>query len=345
MPEVGKEYNLYQNAALDERMDPYKSSEAACLYLKWLYQRFRNWELVLAAYNSGISRVRRARQQAGKGSGIQQIYRFLPQQTRTYLPMFVAVRYVMHYYESYNLRPDTTRRLIAADTIQIHQKVYLPSLAQALNISLQDLKTLNPHIKGNWVTAHQRTHTLQIPRTCFSQLAQNREQILLSAATGKASPPKRLPSQDELAADFSPSQPAMGSAGEEPEESPDDTQIFYTVRRGDVIGTIAARYRVNEKDIRRWNRLPGNTIRTGQRLVIRQSPSGGTRPDGETAEIQQELKEPASLSPKGKVYLVQKGDTLWDISRMHGGIPVRMLRKWNKLPSSKLRPGQKLIVG
>jgi membrane-bound lytic murein transglycosylase D len=137
----------------------------------------------------------------------------------------------------------------------------------------------------------------------------------------------------------------MGSAGEEPEESPDDTQIFYTVRRGDVIGTIAARYRVNEKDIRRWNRLPGNTIRTGQRLVIRQSPSGGTRPDGETAEIQQELKEPASLSPKGKVYLVQKGDTLWDISRMHGGIPVRMLRKWNKLPSSKLRPGQKLIVG
>jgi membrane-bound lytic murein transglycosylase D len=137
----------------------------------------------------------------------------------------------------------------------------------------------------------------------------------------------------------------MGNAGEEPEESPGDTQTDYTVRRGDVIGTIAARHQVSEKDIRRWNRLPGTTIRTGQRLVIRQSPSGGTRPDGETAGFQQERKGPSSLSPKGKVYLVQKGDTLWDISRMHGGIPVRMLRKWNKLPSSKLKPGQKLIVG
>jgi membrane-bound lytic murein transglycosylase D len=345
MPEVGKEYGLYQDAALDERMDPYKSSEAACLYLKWLYERFRDWELVLAAYNSGVSRVRRAQRQARNGSSLQPIYRFLPHQTRTYVPMFVAVRYVMHHHESYNLRPDTTRRLIPADTIQIHQRVYLPSLAQALNISLQDLKTLNPHIKSNWVAAHQRAHTLQIPLARLPQLAQNRKQILLLASSAKANSPKGLPSQEKLAAELPLAQSAMGNATEQLEELPRDNQIVYSVRKGDVIGKIAAQYGVKETDILKWNRLRNNTIQIGQRLVIHQSHLGVNKSTREVVQLQKERRLPAPLSPKGKVYLVQKGDTLWDISKMHGGVPVKMLKKWNKLPSNKLKPGQKLIVG
>jgi membrane-bound lytic murein transglycosylase D len=324
-------------------MDPVKSTQAGCRYLQYLYNMFDDWELALAAYNCGPGNVRRAIRRSGNKTTFWDIYPYLPRETRSYVPMFVAVTYAMNHYKDYNIRPDAEQHFIAYDTIHVNQQLDLALLAKQLNVPLDDFKFLNPQLKRNVVPAHLKNYALRVPKVAFDSLAANRQAILDSAA-------RISPQTAELLAqaETAPQRHASTSTS-----SGGRTRVTHKVTRGDALGKIADYYNVAVADIRKWNKLRGSSIRAGQRLAIwvkeqtashseaKASPAPAkaqAAPSGASSSL-------ATTSTEGKVYRVQPGDTLWSISKGHGGIPVERIKKMNKLRSNELKPGQRLIIG
>ncbi|WP_185877396.1 lytic transglycosylase domain-containing protein [Blattabacterium cuenoti] len=103
MPKTGKLYNLnVVRDIYDERSDPIKSTEAACRYLKYLHKNTGNWELALAAYNSGPDIVVKILKRYRK-KNFWSLWRLFPKETQYYVPKFIAINYIMNFYKSHNM--------------------------------------------------------------------------------------------------------------------------------------------------------------------------------------------------------------------------------------------------
>ncbi|WP_185871678.1 lytic transglycosylase domain-containing protein [Blattabacterium cuenoti] len=148
MPETGKIYNLNVNNVYDDRNDPIKSTEAACRYLKFLYKKIGNWELVLAAYNAGPGKVDKILQRHRNSKNFWELWEFFPRETQNYIPKFIAINYVMNYYKEHNISNHypSLYKYKYTDTvlIPIKEKISLKLFAFNLNISYKDLILLNP---------------------------------------------------------------------------------------------------------------------------------------------------------------------------------------------------------
>lgn len=155
MPVAAKSFDMKITAAIDERNDPYLSSERACRLFKYLYDKFGDWSLVLAAYNAGEGTVMRAIRRAGGDKNKQtfeSIKNFLPSQTRRYIPKFVAISYLMNYHEHHDIK-STSASIQSTDTVHIRSKANLSKIAGTIGISVNDLRSLNPHFRSNVIPA------------------------------------------------------------------------------------------------------------------------------------------------------------------------------------------------
>ncbi|MEJ2003903.1 MAG: lytic transglycosylase domain-containing protein [Cyclobacteriaceae bacterium] len=119
MPTTGRYFGLYQDWFVDERMDPEKSTEAACKYLKQLYGMFGDWELAISAYNTGPGNVRKAIRRSGYKKTFWEIYPWLHRETRSYLPQFVAIIYVMNYADVHNFIVNDEEYEMETDTLTL----------------------------------------------------------------------------------------------------------------------------------------------------------------------------------------------------------------------------------
>lgn len=321
MPYTGKQFGLHQDWYIDERMDPEKSTEAACRFLKQLYGMFGNWELAIAAYNTGPGNVRKAMRRSGYKRTFWEIYSKLYRETRSYLPQYVAMVYTLNYLDEHNFDESDAQYAIKADTVNTNKFVHLKTLAGLLNICEDDLTNLNPALKRKAVPKTIKGYSFNLPKDVKELLNSNRMAFLDSASkSGK----------EELKA----------MAQTRPGSTYGRQRLIHKVRSGDVLGTIAERYHVRVSDIRSWNGIRGNTIRVGQRLNI-WAKAGRTvspviaKPSLATVKI-----------PKGaKTYVVQPGDTLWDISRKFEGLSIEKIKQLNKMHTSRIKPGQQLIIG
>jgi membrane-bound lytic murein transglycosylase D len=321
MSATGKYYGLYNNWYIDDRMDPEKATDAACRYLRDLHRMFDDWELALAAYNTGPGNVRRAIRKSGYKKSFWEIYPNLPRETRSYVPQFVAIIYTMNYLEEHNLFDEGEEMLVRSDTLQVKNFVNFETLANLTGSCLEDLQRLNPSIQRNAIPETGDTYVMRIPVTAKEHLKSNRFAVLDSASkVGR----KEL----ELLA-----KTMEGSTyGRD--------RIIYKVKSGDVLGSIAMRHRVRVADIKKWNNLSSDVIRTGQRLNI------WTTANTKTA-VAASVKRPttATALQGAKTYTVQPGDTLWDISKKFNGLTIEKIKTLNNLNNSKIQPGQKLIIG
>jgi membrane-bound lytic murein transglycosylase D len=318
MPGTGRYMGLSNDWYIDERMDPEKSTDAACRYLAQLYSMFHDWQLVLAAYNSGPGTVRNAIRRSGYKKNFWDVYARLPRETKSYVPQFIAIVYAMNYTEEHNLVELAKEEVPPHDTIHVKQFLHFETFANLTGTCLEDMQRLNPSIMRSALPDNGKNHIIKIPIWAKSSLVQNRQFILDSSSRiGK----KEL---EALAKNTSGS-----TYGRE-------VQI-YRVRSGDVLGAIADRFGVRVADIKKWNSLYNNTIRVGQRINIWSFP---VRITASTRSL-----DAIAIPANSKTYTVQPGDTLWDISKRLQGVSIEKIKDMNKLKGNKLKPGQKLIIG
>lgn len=166
MSTTAKVYGLNMDAYVDERRDPMQSSYAAAAYLKDAYQQFGDWLLAIASYNCGKSNVLRAIEQANGATDFWSIQKYLPAETRGYVPAYIAVTYVMNYYKKYNIVPQSCNLTMKTDTVLVNKYISLNSVARVLNISLSQLTVLNPSYKMMIVNGSPAApKTLVIPQS------------------------------------------------------------------------------------------------------------------------------------------------------------------------------------
>lgn len=162
MPGTGQMYGLTVNGTLDERGNPELATKAAVQFLKDEYKRFGDWSLVLAAYNGGPGRVRRAMRRSGKDD-FWELRKFLPRETRNYVPAFVAASYLHKYGLSHGLQPQhVTLDEQLVTSISVPFGISLTEAAQATNLSVELMRRLNPHCRKDYVPAGPRA-TCRVP--------------------------------------------------------------------------------------------------------------------------------------------------------------------------------------
>jgi membrane-bound lytic murein transglycosylase D len=326
MPATGRYFGLHHDWYIDDRMDPEKSTEAACKYLSQLYNMFNDWELALAAYNSGPGNVRKAIRRSGYKKSFWEIHRYLPRETRSYLPQFVAIMYTLNYSPNHNLYVTDKERSIPSDTLLVNQFLHFETFASLTGANMDELVKLNPSVLRKAVPKTGKSYIIKVPLTAKNNLSLNRASILDSASRVGREEIEALAKN------------TLGSTyGRE--------LVTHQVRSGDVLGRIAERYHVRVDDIKRWNNLNSNTIRIGQRLSIWILPTTSQSYKTAVATNAPTNNQQPLLAPDSKIYTVQPGDTLWDISRKFEGLTIEKLKTLNNLKSTKLQPGQKLIIG
>ena len=165
MLSTGRSYGLKINSLIDERLDPVKSTDAACRYLKDLFVIYGDWNLVIAAYNCGAGNVNKAIRHANGKTDFWKIYQFLPRETRAYVPLFIAANYMMNYYAYHQLYPAQMEMPPAMDTVMINQRMHFNQISTILNIDKEELRALNPQYKQDIIPGHEKPYALKLPST------------------------------------------------------------------------------------------------------------------------------------------------------------------------------------
>ena len=161
---TAKKYGLEVTSLIDERKDPVKASYAAAHYLKDLYDIFGDWSLAVAAYNCGPGNVSKAIRRSGGGkTDFWGIYQYLPAETRGYVPAFIAANYVMNYYCDHNICPVGTTLPQATDTLLLKKNVRMEQIAATCNISIDELRALNPQYRTTLIPGDSHDCILRMP--------------------------------------------------------------------------------------------------------------------------------------------------------------------------------------
>ncbi|HSJ69418.1 MAG TPA: transglycosylase SLT domain-containing protein [Anditalea sp.] len=323
MPATGRMFHMNANSDIDERMDPELSTEAAAKYLKSLYNMFGTWELALAAYNCGPGNVRKAIRKSGGKKTFWGVYDHLPRETRSYVPQFQAMIYVLRHADDHNLILEEATFPIAYEKMKFNQELDLEKLAEISGTCIEDLERLNPSILDRKIPSSHRDLALRIPKTKAQFLTENKDWIGDSL---KISPSRMVAVQETKAL------PQASAAAA--------NRITYKVKSGDALGKIAQNYGTSVANLKQWNNLSSNNIRVGQVLQIY---SGKAPSNFEKNIASSDSGKEATMGTN--TYTVQPGDSLWLISRKLDGVTIDQIKKLNNLNNNQIKPGQKLIIG
>ncbi|MGQ0735496.1 MAG: LysM peptidoglycan-binding domain-containing protein [Acidobacteriota bacterium] len=308
---TGLEHGLEQDWFVDERSDPRKATVAAAQYFKSLHTMFNDWHLAMASYNAGPGRVQRAMNRSGRRDfwSLTASSRYLPRETREYVPMILAAVIIAKNPVLYGF--DVALPPVrATETVDVPAAVDLRRIAEWAGIASDQIQALNPELR-RWTTPIRgEAYTLIVPDGAASLV------------------------RDRLAA-------------ASPEEL--NALQWHVVKRGETLTTIARKLRVSRADLAGANYLrTSSRVTVGQRLVIPRMPSAARlagAADGSIAEpLATTLSEPTpKAEPTTVVHRVRSGETLYSIARRYR-TTVDALRAGNKLTGAILKVGTRLII-
>lgn len=286
MIKTGKQYGLTVNSIVDERRDPIKASYAAAHYLSDLYKVYHDWNLVIAAYNCGTSRVNKAIRRAGGETDYWKIYPYLPKETRGYVPSFIAANYIMNYYCDHNICPMETTLPERSDTVMVSQDVHLEQVASVLGIDINQLKELNPQYRHNIVNGYTSPAAIRLPQKYVGQfidkesaiLQYNADKYLTKRSEVNIGGQKRAAARtyhDGVVMrnnePVNPDAPSTATAKHSPTPQPSSQSQAATVRvqSGQTLYNIATSHGLTVEQLKKLNNLKGNTISVGEELRIK----------------------------------------------------------------------------
>jgi membrane-bound lytic murein transglycosylase D len=292
----------------DERLDPEAATHAAARLLAYLYDRYGNWELALAAYNAGEARVNAAIARARRAGRPADYWNLrLPRQTRGFVPAFLAIAAIMEAPAAHGLEAVARDAPLESVGLEIELSATLDAVAERLQLPAAALRERN----------------LAWRRGLMPPLAVGPVLLRLPPGSGP-----RL----------------LASLAERP---PDEGSWWvHTVREGETVSHIALRYGVRTGDMLALNRLRWNSLLSiGQPVLVPVGAEAGqaiaaTDPAGPGAAAADGAGPPES---EARLHRVQSGESLWSIAQRYG---VRMteLRLWNRLGDPVLQPDQELVV-
>lgn len=326
MYRTGKMFDLDATSYYDERSDVYKSTDAACRYLKSLYKMYDDWDLALAAYNCGPGNVNKAIRRSGGKKTYWEIRNYLPRETRGYVPAFIAVNYIMNYGSEHNIfpvKPDIA--CFKTDTVAVDDHVSFAQISEFLDIPLEYLEYLNPAYKQNFIPNNKEENTLCLPVEKIGDFLINEKKIYAFKTEQDR--------KDSIAyAQNKPVTPAnRGKA------------VVYTVRSGDVLGKIAQRYHCRVSQIKDWNNLYSDRLNIGQKLYLYPKSSYAVQ-NQKKAEVDAQKIKP-EYNGKYQYHIVRQGDNLWDIAKKYDGVSVEQIKQLNKaIDTRNLKLGTKLRI-
>lgn len=301
---TGKRYDLKVNSLIDERQDPYKSSWAAARYLRDLYKIYRDWNLVIAAYNCGPTNVNKAIHRANGVRDYWTIYPYLPSETRGYVPAFIAANYIMNYYCEHNICPMKTKLPITTDTVTIMRDLHMQQVAELCNIDVEAIQALNPQYRTQLIPGSSGPMTLRLPtetlnmfidlkdsvynyrvdelltrRSCVEvddrldnrSVASKRRAARQQSASESSSSSRRSASKssNRKSSRSSSSKSSSRSSRSSRKSKKVKSSASTTVRKGDTLIEIAHRNGTTVEKLKKKNKIKGNMIKPGQKLKVK----------------------------------------------------------------------------
>lgn len=251
---TGRSLGLTINSFIDERRDPYASTNAGITYLKRLYNLYGDWWLAIAAYNCGPGNLNKAIVKAGGIKSYWNIMEYLPRETRDYVPAFIAMVYLYHFQEEHNLRarfPDIS--FGAVDTVRIYQQVSFDEIVEHTGVEKKELGFLNPALVRDMVPARKNGYTLILPMNKVAAFEKVRADLFKDTdlksevdMTAKVIKEKEevVPREDHL------------------------VMITHKVQRGNTLAELSDSYGCSVRDIMDWNALYDPVLQIGKELKI-----------------------------------------------------------------------------
>ena len=253
MPGTGKLFGLEINSLVDERMDPVKSTEAACRFLSSMYAVYHDWNLVIAAYNCGGGNVNKAIKRAGGKRDFWSIYPYLPRETRNYVPIFIAANYAMNYGQEHGICKAPLEKTMLTDTIATTRRLHLQQVSENLDIPMDELRRLNPQYSRD-ILPGGSVYTLCLPSEKVGLYIEQEDSILVYKADS-------LINNRRAEIDLAKVTGIHGGYRV-------NGVTYYTIKRGDTLGGIAKKFHCTVKQLKQWNGLKNDNIREGKKLKI-----------------------------------------------------------------------------
>ena len=301
---TGKRYDLKVNSLIDERQDPYKSSWAAARYLRDLYKIYRDWNLVIAAYNCGPTNVNKAIHRADGVRDYWTIYPYLPSETRGYVPAFIAANYIMNYYCEHNICPMKTKIPITTDTVTIMRDLHMQQVAELCNVDVEAIQALNPQYRTQLIPGSSGPMTLRLPTETLNTFIDLKDSVynyrvdeLLTRRScvevddrldNRSVASKRRAARQQSASESSSSSRSSASKSSSRKSSRSSSSksssrssrssrkskkvkssASATVRKGDTLIEIAHRNGTTVEKLKKKNKIKGNMIKPGQKLKVK----------------------------------------------------------------------------
>ena len=257
---TAKIYGLESNSLVDERRDPIKATWAAARYLKEMYDIYKDWNLVIAAYNCGPGTINKAIRRAGGKTDYWEIYNYLPKETRGYVPAFIAANYVMTYYCKHNICPLDTNIPDATDTLQITRNLHFQQIADICGTDIEQIKSLNPQFKKSIIPGESKPQTLRLPLADISTFI-DRQDTIYTHRSNELFKNRRTVTPTDPSARRKGSKTTVATKG-------NGEPIYYKIRSGDTLGSIAQKYGVSVNQLKSWNGLSSTRISAGKSLKI-----------------------------------------------------------------------------
>jgi len=362
MYQTGKQYNLKVNSYVDERSDALKASDAAARYMEGMYKVFSDWELVLASYNSGAGNVTKAIRRSGGYHNFWNIKKYLPRETQSYVPAFLATMYIFEYHKEHGIVPQkAVVKHFSTDTIAVKRKISFQQLSDLLDMPINQIEFLNPSYKMKVIPfVTNELNFVCLPKDKIAIFASNEDKMYAYVDYVEVNREKPfvktyIPKADSVL--------VTNRSNEQEFETKISykkaTKVkLYKIKKGDSLGEIAQKNNVSISNLQKWNKIKKNLIIPGKNLKILvetrvavaqkvKKPSINDTLNKENSDIKTTsvaLNDSVSKEQNKLYYIIKKGDYLAQVAQNYK-VSVTDLKKWNNLTSNNLHTGDSLLVG